>query len=188
MIGRETLLDVFWSLSEGESSLNPFQRVLLMTDGTVTDVVEVYTGETIRVVKLAQSFGGDSSETTPRLGTDGPGRLLHRTVLLQGSKSGTNFIHAESVIAPDWLPPTVLEGLLETGRPIGKLLSSGRIETFREIVGLGFEPAGDCAEHFGVDPASNLVFRTYRIHVSERPVMRITEKFPTSWFAHGVDF
>jgi chorismate-pyruvate lyase len=89
------------------------------------------------------------------------------------------------VIAPDRLPPAVLEGLVETGRPIGKLLASSRIETFREIVGIGFEPAGECADHFGVDPASNLVFRTYRIHVQQRPVMRITEKFPTSWFALG---
>lgn len=187
MIARDTLLDLFWSLSDGDTPLNAFQRVLLMTDGTVTDVVEVYTGEAIRVVKLAQFFGGNDPEN-PQLSAEGGETLLHRTVLLQGAKSGTNYIHAHSVIAPDRLPPEVLEGLVETGRPIGKLLASSRIETFREIVGLGFEPAGDCADYFGVDPASNLVFRTYRIHVQQRPVMRITEKFPTSWFGLGASF
>jgi chorismate-pyruvate lyase len=57
------------------------------------------------------------------------------------------------------------------------------VETYREIVAVGFEPAGTCADYFGVDPASKLVFRTYRIIVERRPVVRITEKFPVTWFS-----
>jgi chorismate-pyruvate lyase len=85
------------------------------------------------------------------------------------------------------LPPSILAGLLETGRPIGRLLNQDRIETWREIVGLGYEPAGDCASYFAIDPSHNLVFRTYRIHVQGQAVMRITEKFPTTWFSKVLD-
>ncbi|MDP9075328.1 MAG: chorismate pyruvate-lyase family protein [Actinomycetota bacterium] len=152
----------------------------------MTDVLEVYTGEPMRVVILEQMFE-QRAPNKPELDADRTEQLLHRTVLLQGVHSGTNFIHAASIIAPDRLPPRVLAGLLETGKPIGRLLAADRVETFREIVGLGYEPAGDLAPYFGVDPASSLVFRTYRIHVQQQPVMRITEKFPATWFSRVLD-
>jgi len=183
---KQSLLDVFWSLNNGGTPLGTFQRVLLMTDGTVTDVLEAYTAEAIRVIKLDQEFGRTGSES-PQLDLDDGERVLHRSVLLQGAMSGTNYLHGHSVITTDRLPPEVLEGLLTSGQPIGRLLAKNRVETFREIVGVGFEPAAECAEWFGVAPTSNLVFRTYRIHVRRRPVMRITEKFPVTWFAASVD-
>jgi chorismate-pyruvate lyase len=186
MAAKAELIDLFMGLQNEGTPLSTFQRVLLMTDGTVTDVLEVYAGEAIRVVILDQRFEDPSSDP-PELNAEGAERLLHRTVLLQGAISGTNFIHAESVIAPDRLPSEILEGLLETGRPIGRLLNQGRIETFREIVGVGYEPAGDCAAYFGIETTANLVSRTYRIHVAQRPVMRITEKFPTTWFSQVVE-
>lgn len=186
MAAKEAVLDLFLGMKDIGTPLSTFQRVLLMTDGTVTDILEVYTREIIRVVILNQSLVEREPET-PQLNDLGIERLLFRTVLLQGTASGTNFIHADSVVAPDRLPPSVLTGLLETGTPIGRLLAQERIETFREIVGLAFEPAGECADYFGVDPTSNLIARTYRIHVNRRPVMRITEKFPVTWFAEVVN-
>ncbi|MDQ6614991.1 MAG: chorismate pyruvate-lyase family protein [Actinomycetota bacterium] len=185
MDATQSLLDVFSSLQNG-TALSIFQRILLITDGTVTDVVEAYGGEAIQVVKLAQSFG-QADPLKPPLDLFDAERVLRRTVLLQGTISGTNYIHADSVIAPDRLPSEVLDGLLMTGRPLGRLLAQQRIETFRDIVGVGFEPAGDCASFFGVDPTSNLVFRTYRIHLNGQPVVRITEKFPTTWFTSPLE-
>lgn len=183
--GGPRLLDRFLSPDGAGEPLSVFQRVLLTTDGTVTDVLEAYVGEAIRVVKLAQSFGGVATDRSD-MARHNEG-VLRRTVLLQGAITGTNFIYGDSVVIPKRLPAAVLEGLLATGKPIGKLLAENRVETFREIVDLGFEPAAGCAGHFGVTTDSLLVFRTYRIHVGRRPVMRITEKFPLTWFRTSLD-
>jgi chorismate-pyruvate lyase len=153
-----------------------------MTDGTVTDVLEAYAGEPIKVVKLSQALAPPDS-LTPELELTGDTSVLRRTVLLQGAASGLTYLHADSVIAPERLHPEVLGGLLDSEKPVGRLLAQHRIETFREIVAIGFEPAGRCAAYFGLDSAAKLVFRTYRIIVGGLPVMRITEKFPVSAFA-----
>ncbi len=181
MDAKHSLLSVFDTVNHTVAPLSTFQRILLMTDGTVTDVLEAYANEPIRVVKLAQSFDAvDSSQ--PELERRTADRVLRRSILLQGAHSGTNFVYADSVLTPDHLHPDVVEGLLVSDKPLGRLIAEHRIETFREILALGFEPAGACAQHFGIDPATKLVFRTYRILVSHRPIVRITEKFPVTWF------
>lgn len=180
MDSKGSLLDVFSSLAS-KSPLSVFQRVLLVTDGTVTDVLESYCGEAIRVVKLAQSFDVPDPDRPPLELFEGE-RVLRRTVLLQGTISGTNFIYADSILAPDRLPDYLVDDLVATQVPLGRLIAKSRLETFREVVGVGFEPAGHHARYFGVDPVSDLVFRTYRIHYNTKPVVRITEKFPLTWF------
>jgi chorismate-pyruvate lyase len=178
---ERSLLNVFETVNKSVTPLSTFQRILLMTDGTVTDVLEAYASEPIRVVKLAQSFDVADSERG-ELDMPSTERVLRRSILLQGVESGTNFVYADSVLTPDHLHPEVLEGLLVSEKPLGRLIAEHRIETFREILALGFEPAGTCAEYFNVDPRTKLVFRTYRIMVGQRPVVRITEKFPVTWF------
>ncbi len=181
MDAKHSLLSVFDTVNHTVAPLSTFQRILLMTDGTVTDVLEAYANEPIRVVKLSQSFDAIDS-ANPELDRPTAGRVLRRSILLQGARSGTNFVYADSVINPDHLDSELLEGLLVSDTPLGRLIAEQRIETFREILALGFEPAGACAEHFGIDPATKLVFRTYRILVSHKPIVRITEKFPVTWF------
>lgn len=182
MDANQSLLDILGTANNGQSQLNTLQRVLLITDGTVTDVLEAYANERIRVVKLAQEFDTVDVDQ-PELDSAYAQRVLRRTVLLQGSMTGINFVHAHSVFTPDHLHPEIVDALLVGNKPLGRLLAQYRVETYREIVAVGFEPAGTCADYFGVDPASKLVFRTYRIIVERRPVVRITEKFPVTWFS-----
>jgi chorismate-pyruvate lyase len=182
---KQSLLDLFGTLSHTDTPLSTLQRVLLMTDGTVTDVVEAYANERIHVMKLSQSFGTVDSER-PELELDPTERILRRRILLQGASTGTNYIYADSVVTPDHLHPDVVDGLLVTDTPLGRLLARHRVETFREIVALGFEPAGTCAGFFEIDPTTKLVFRTYRIIVNQRPVVRITEKFPVTHFTSEI--
>ena len=181
MDAKQSLLDLFGALNEGGPPLSILQRVLLITDGTVTDVLEAYANEPIRVVKLGQNFDTVDARV-PELDLSPSGRVLRRTVLLQGALSGQNFLFAESVITPQGLDPGIVDGLVGSDRPVGRLLAQHRIETFREIVALGFELAGPCADYFEVEPTSRLVFRTYRIIMRGQPVMRITEKFPLTLF------
>lgn len=161
--------------------LSTIQRILLTTDGTVTEVVEIYAGESMRVMKLAQGLvpvERDVKALDLRKGHE----VLSRRILLQGKFSGDNFLYAESIIVPDRLQETVRDGLLRCNQPIGYLIMENRMETFREILEWGSEVAGPLAEYFPIDENDSIVFRTYRIFANHHPIMQITEKFPESYF------
>lgn len=158
-------------------SLDLFQRILLTTDGNVTQLLEAYAGEPMEVVKLSQAQEHSSSEIA-ELAVALHERVVKRRVLLQGSASKRGFLYAESTIAPDRLPAGVRRGLVFTRQPIGSLLSEHRVETFRELLGAAEEPAGALATYLAVEPTDTLIARTYRIACGGRPVMLITERFP----------
>jgi chorismate-pyruvate lyase len=156
--------------------LSPLARVLLRTDGTVTYILEAYADEPIDVVKLGQVFGTADDRDADLLLPGG--RVLRREVLLRGRHSLRNLVHAEAVIALDRVEPTFLEGLVGSDEPIGVLLAESRTEAFREILRTGRQPAAGCGPHFGMDPASDVVSRTYRIVARQQPIILITETFP----------
>lgn len=163
------------------ASLTPFQQILLGTDGTVTYILEAYAGEPIEVVKLSQ-LSDRSNAGDAHLAVGDDEKVLRRRVLLRGGRSKHNLLYAEAVVVVERVEGPFLDGLLETDKPIGTLLAESRMETFREILAVGREPAAASAPHFGIDPAAELVVRTYRILASRRPIILITEKFPTTFF------
>lgn len=158
---------------------NMLQRFLLCTDGTVTRVLEDFAGEPVLVCKLREEM---IKSTSPEhlLDMPNPEPVLVRNVLLQGSRTGRNFIYAESLLRTDALAPDLLEALCTTDTPLGLLLRARRFETFRELVNSRTEELGDCAVHFGAKPTAVALARTYRVVWSQRPAMLITEKFPVA--------
>ena len=163
---------------------SPFQRILVSTDGTVTRTLEAFTGEEIKCVKLDQSFGALGS----RLGEDtnlesvAGDTVIRRTILLRGRKTLTNYVHANSAVLVDRVPVTMVYGMIYTSKPVGLLLAEDRVETTREVLAAGEEPAGAHGRFFGLDPDEPMISRTYRIIVGRRPALLITERFPASSF------
>ncbi len=162
-------------------ALSVVGRIALTTDGTLTHILEAYAGEPVQLVKLANVLVGPGEAVEPAL--DDGERALRRTILLRGRHSRTAFVYAESIVVLDRLPPSVAHGVLETDRPIGKLLIDCRFETLRRILAVWEEPAGAVATHLGTAPSDTLVARTYEIVAGGRPFARITEKFAKSGFA-----
>lgn len=158
-----------------------FQRILLITDGTVTHLLETFAGEPIRVVKLRQSLE-EAGDDLPELELGEREKVLHREVLLRGGVTGQTLLYATSEIVPHRLPTDVRRGLLESNKPIGHLLEEGRIETFREIMDARCEPAESCGPYFGLPSDGEVISRTYRVLAGGQPIMRITEKFPADAF------
>ena len=161
--------------------LSAMQRILLATDGTVTDILEMYAGESMRVIKLHQEQVG-LKQPLPSMDLDRGDTVLNRTILLQGKMSLVNQLYAESVIVPDRLDPGVRDGLILSKKPIGLLLLEHRLETFREILECWREFAGPLGQYFHVDEEATIIARTYRIFSGRQPIMLITEKFPESYF------
>lgn len=160
--------------------LTRFQRILLGTDGTVTDILEAFAGEAMEVVKLLQAFD-TPDERDADLMLDGE-RVLRRRVLLRGRRTRQSLLYAEAVIVVDRVHPGIVDGLLETDKAIGVLLAQHRTETFREILRIDRGRAGDLAVHFGMDPSDEMLSRAYLVISGGRPVIHIVETFPAAFF------
>ena len=167
-----------------DAALGLLQHVILQSDATVVRLLEACFRERICTAGLEQT-------TTPALPTDvelqltGEETVLRRATLLQGSRTGRNYVYAETSIVLDRLGQRLREGLLGTTEPIGHLLIAGRVETFREPVRSGHASAGPRAASFGLVSSDTLLFRSYRVIAHGRPVMLITEHFPPSLFVAG---
>lgn len=163
------------------SSLSTFQRILLTTDGTVTDILEAYLFEQIRVVKLSEQLVSLAHEI-PSMELKEGTEVIVRKILLQGKISRKNFIYADSIIVPERLDDRFREALLETKMPIGKIWFEQRVETFKEILDSSKERANGLSEYFTIQPSDNMLSRTYRVVTNRKSVMMITEKFPETYF------
>jgi chorismate-pyruvate lyase len=159
------------------SRLTSFQRILLTTDGMVTEMLEANYWERMTVERLFQEdypLAAELEDLEYKAGE----HVLDRRILLRGRMSHLARIYAESFIARDRLPDFIRDGLLHSSKPIGLLVLENRLETFREILGCAREEAGDIAEHFRIEPTDYLIARRYRVIAHGQPIMLITEKFP----------
>jgi len=160
-------------------SLGLVQRVLLVSDGTLTDIVEAAFGEPILLVKLALDVS-PSATAVEELHLHGGEPVMRREILLQGAATGTNYVYAESLIVLQALPPKMREELVSTQQPLGRLWVEHKIETRKEILRVWrIAPGSDlAAAHFAsIDPRRGLLARTYRVFSGGQPVMRISEYF-----------
>ena len=167
------------SLLEG---LSRFQKILLITDGTVTNLLEHHLSEAMKVVKLYE--GQSKYHASPQLDTKNLEGLsvLEREILLQGEKSKSNWLYAKSAIFLENLPQDFLNDLLESAQPIGKLWSKYRLETYKRILAADKEVAGNIAKYFNIEAEDQMISRTYSVYSNKKVIMIITEKFPFDYF------
>ena len=170
---RQTTLD--------PRKMSSFQRILLTTDGTVTEILEAQLWEAIKIIKLYQETI-QTETAVPYLEIPTGSTALVRKVLLRGKCSHKNYIYAESITLPERLDPKIKEGLLTTQKPIGRLMLEARTETFREILVCKMEDIGEIGQYYDLPADAKLISRTYRIFAGGQPIMLITEKFPESYF------
>jgi len=159
------------------SSLTQLQRVLVITDGTLTEILEAAFLERIRLVKISQEVVS-STASDAHLNPANGEAFLERKIILQGTKSNKNYVYAESVIAIDRLPPRFHDELVHSDTPLGQLWLEHRLETFKELLEVRYEKAGERSKHFHCDASGMLLARTYRVSSAAVPVMTITECFP----------
>jgi chorismate-pyruvate lyase len=164
----------------GSPALDAFlKRAIRVTDGTVTNLIEEFI-EPVVIEKRGETacLAGDAvvdRAAWPDLAAGEP--MIHRTVLVRGRNSRRVFLHAESWIATDRLDDILRRELVESDRPIGKLIRDHRRETYRELLGDWQEPAGDLAGLLGCPAAQPLTVRLYRIHLDGRAAIQIVERF-----------
>ncbi len=166
--------------------LSCFQRILLTTDGTVTEILEQYLLEKIRPLKIDEKIESDMRcihAPHRKLLPDGSsGPVLERRVLLQGVTTLRYWIQADSTIFLNQLSDQFLNDLLRSEEPIGRLWEKYRVETFKEVVHICREPATEWASYFTISPQEFLIARSYLVYSGGCLVMMISERFPESFF------
>jgi chorismate-pyruvate lyase len=160
--------------------LDPLQRILLITDGTLTEILEATLLEPISLVKVAQDFI-PAAESDAMLEPEQGEIFMERQILLRGSRSGRNYVYAKSVLAVDRLGSKFRDELLESQTPLGRLWLEHKLETFKELLEVRCLAADGLARHFDCPASGLLLARTYRVYSRSRPVMSITEYFPISY-------
>ncbi len=168
------------------NKLSLFQKTLLITDGTVTELLEFFLDEKIKVKKLEEEIEQESKNLplshkslikTP----DFP--VLSRKVLLQGKTSLNTWLYAESSILINNLTSGFRKDLLVSHQPIGKLWSKYRLETYKTNFTIQKEKADKkLADYLTIPINSEVLSRTYCVYSQGKKTMIITEKFSSESF------
>ena len=164
-------------------ALTPFQRALLVIDGTVTKFIEAYTLEPVKVVTLAQGpWSPDEAEQWGALAEDSdePGKVLKREVIIEGRYSGLLYVYALSYIMADRLPEALRGRIGLQGEGIGRLLEELGVESRREVLWFGRERTEKVPDVVRDNGHREFVTRAYRIIMEGKPLVLITERFPLS--------
>ncbi len=160
-------------------TLSPFQRALLVIDGTVTKFIEAYTMEPVEVVRLSQEEMALAEEhrwlEAPR-----DTAVVARQVMLRGKYSHTFYAYAVSLIIADRIRATMRERLDLEGESLGRILLSQKTESRREVLWYGRERVDELPEAVRRECEGDFISRTYRVIAAGQPMMMITERFPVA--------
>ncbi len=157
-------------------ALTPYQRALLMIDGTVTKFIEAYTLEPVEIIRLSQMTQTLTEEHHWLEAAAGTG-VIAREVLLRSRYGQAPLAYAASLVVPERLPHAVRESLEVHGQGLGKILLNTQVETRRELLWYGMERPKRLPEDFRHLAGREFLSRTYRIVAGGQPIMLITEKF-----------
>jgi chorismate-pyruvate lyase len=166
-------------------SLPAFLRALLVTDGTVTKILEAFFWEPVMVDTLYQEFIAADAEV-PWIGVREGDRALMRRVRLRGTDSGLEYARADSVVRAERVPDHFRRRLIDREIGIGALIRDSGLESYREVLEVGINPrAGAVDSRLSNPQTGDAVYRTYRIIIGKEPVILITETFPLDLFSEA---
>ena len=161
------------------SSIGLVERLLLITNGTLTDAIEAAFLEPVKLFKLAVS-SSVASEPIEALNLKRGAPVMRREILLQGVNSQTTYVYAKTFIALESLSSEFREQLANSEIPIGRLWAEHKLETRKELVKIWRIPVSEVSLFFGAEGKGGLLARTYRVFSGGRPIMLISEYFPAS--------
>ena len=161
--------------------LTPFQRGLIVTDGTVTRFIEAYTFAPVEVVLLHQK-----KQTLSRnhdcLQLSAGEEVISRQIILQSPREQTAspiiYTYADSLIVTKRLPKSILDGLASDTQGLGRLLQHSGLETRRELLWCGIETLIDVPPAIAHLEGETFISRAYLVFANQEPLILINEKFP----------
>jgi len=151
-------------------------KALLVTDGSVTALLETFTGAPVRVVGLRQGMEDAGIREAYQLRILQGEKVNRREVLLVDAR-GQNLEYAVSHTPLSRLTPESRDDVLHTDLPIGKILASHDLESRREVINVGLTRAEEIVELLELPQGSTVPWREYIIIHNGQPLMKIIEFF-----------
>ena len=158
-------------------ALTPFQRALMVSDGTVTKFIEAYTLDPVEIIRLSQEHY-PLEENHPWLEADKNSDVMLREVAIRGIYSRNLYVYGVSYIVPELLSRDIRERLEVQGEGIGRILNDYRMETRREVLWFGREKVSDLPREISSACNGEFISRSYRIIMGGKPIVMINERFP----------
>lgn len=158
-------------------TLSPFQRALMVTDGTVTKFIEAYTLDPVEIIRLDQKVY-PIGEDHPWLEANRNTEVMYREVMIRGVHSKTLYVYGISYIVPERLPADMKDRLEVQGEGIGRILNDACIETRREVLWFGREKLTHLPQEIARVSNGIFISRVYRIIMGGKPIVMINERFP----------
>jgi len=182
MIGMD-ITRSFEEIERNVGHLSHVQKILLGTDGSVTQLLEAVTGHTVSITTLVQEIVPADAAVAERLNIKNGEPVNHRIVELRDADTNEVLIYAVSQTPLSRLSPEFKDDLMKADIPIGKIIKRHRIEARREILNAGVSPAPDSISRiFSICRSEPLLSRQYRIIHKGEPLIYIEEQFPYNRF------
>ncbi|HUH78349.1 MAG TPA: beta-ribofuranosylaminobenzene 5'-phosphate synthase [Methanoregula sp.] len=163
--------------------LSPVQKILLGTDGSVTQLLEAITGRSIVVRTRLQEVVPADEAVAESLGIRAGDPVNHRIVELKTGGGEEVLIYATSYAPVGRLPEEFRDDLMRADIPIGRIIQEHHIEARREILGARVAPAPEVQRGvFSLCRNEPLLSRQYRIIHGGEPLIHIEEQFPYNKF------
>ena len=170
-------------IEETVGRLSRVQKILLGTDGSVTQLLESITGNPVTVKTLVQEIVPADAETAGRVDVSIGDPVNHRVVELRDTVTNDVLIYAISETPEKRLSPSFRHDLLMADIPIGKIIKQHHIEARREILSARVSAATtETGRIFSLCPKEPVLSRQYQIIHKEKPLIFIEEQFPYNKF------
>lgn len=120
----------------GLEEMSLLEKILAVTDGSVTHILEAATGSTVKIKTIVQEIveSGDlDDDVAKNLGVEAGQKVNYRAVEITDDASRT-LMTAESWTPLNLLEERFKEDLIRADVPIGKLLLKHKIESRRELI------------------------------------------------------
>ncbi len=173
----QNIFDSIENIERTVGKLSSAQKILLITDGSVTSILDVLMGH-VDINTLTQKFMPASKEMAGNLNINEGETVNYRVVVIGASEP---LIYAVSLVPINRLDNEFKEDLIKADIPIGRILRKHNIESRREIKSAFVEEATPkLSEIFGTN--SPMLSRTYNIIHHEEVLIWLKETFPYSLF------
>ena len=104
--------------------LSPMQKVLIGTDGSVTNLLEMATGHPVAIATLVQEVVAADAGMAAALAIEPDDEVNYRVVELKDSVTGEVLIYAVSCTPLRRLAPEFRQDLMRADIPIGRILTT----------------------------------------------------------------
>ncbi|MFA5237795.1 MAG: beta-ribofuranosylaminobenzene 5'-phosphate synthase [Methanoregula sp.] len=179
-------MDIAHRLKEIEDHvgrLSSVQKILLGTDGSVTQLLESVTGHPVSVRTREQVIVKADACAAERLNIAPGDEVNHRVVELFDTVTGEVLVYAKSQTPVARLDPGFRDDLMKADIPIGRIIERHHIEARREILSANVAPVQeDMSGIFSICTNEPLLSRQYQIIHGGEPLIFIEEQFPYNKF------